>query len=135
MRNPEVKIKALGVASVFVLLAVVSAYGQTTVRANIPFAFAAAGKTLPAGQYDFVRDTSDEVIKVAGPVKGPTVQAMVITRLAGGMHTTPQDAHIVFDKVGEKYFLSEVWIPGVDGFLLHTTKEKHEHRIQDVSVR
>lgn len=135
MRNPEVRIKALGVASVFVLLTVVSAYGQTTVSSNIPFAFTAAGKALPAGQYNFVRDNNDEVIRVAGPVKGPSVMAVVITRLAGGMHTTPQDAHIVFDKVGEKYFLSEVWIPGVDGFLLHITKEKHEHRIQDVSVR
>jgi hypothetical protein len=134
MRNSEVKIKVLGVACVFVLLAVVSAYGQTTASAKIPFAFAAAGKTLPAGQYNFIPDNNDQAIKVEGP-KGAGVIVVVFTRLAGGMHTTPQDAHIVFDKVGEKYFLSEIWIPGVDGFLLYSTKEKHEHRILDVSAR
>jgi len=135
MKNSGMKIKVLGVASVFVLLAAASAYGQTTVSAKIPFPFTASGRSLPAGQYDFVRDTNDEAIRVTGAVKGSGAVAMVISRLAEGMHTTPQDAHIVFDKVGEKYFLSEVWIPGADGFLLHVTKEKHEHRIQHVPWR
>ena len=130
--HPEVKVKVLVVASVLTLLVVTSAYGQERVRANIPFAFTAAGKTLPAGQYDFVREANDEAIRVSSAAKGPGVIATVMTRLGGGIHTTAEDAHIVFDKVGDTYFLSEIWIPGVDGFLLHITKGKHEHRAVQV---
>lgn len=38
------------------------------------------------------------------------------------------EPHIVFDKIGERYFLSEVWLPGADGYLLHATNEKHTHQ-------
>jgi len=51
------------------------------------------------------------------------------TRLAGGLYTTPKDAHVVFDKIGNAYVLSELWLPGEDGLLLHVTKEKHEHKV------
>ncbi len=27
------------------------------------------------------------------------------------------------------YTLSEVWEPGTDGFLIHITRGKHEHRV------
>ena len=40
---------------------------------------------------------------------------------------------IVFDKVGDVFTLSEIWVPGLDGFMLHMTKEAHEHRIVNVS--
>jgi hypothetical protein len=56
----------------------------------------------------------------------------VQTRLGAAIHTTKQDSHIVFDKVGEVYTLSEVWIPGTDGWLLFSTKGKHEHKTIDV---
>lgn len=126
--------KVLGTACLFALL-VVSASAQTTVRANIPFAFTAAGKVLPAGQYEFLRQANDTTIRVTGSAKGSSAVAMVVTRLAASIHTTPQDAHVVFDKVGEQHFLSEIWIPGVDGFLLYSTKGKHEHEVVDVPSR
>jgi hypothetical protein len=115
------------------LLAVVSAYGQLTqsTKGTIPFQFTAAGTVYPAGEYRFVEDETGLSFRIEGPgnVRG---LALVLTRLAGGIHTTPADAHVVFDKIGETYYLSEIWIPGQDGFLLHSTKEKHEHRIVNV---
>ena len=59
----------------------------------------------------------------------------VLTRLAAGIHTTKQDAHVVFDKVGDKYTLSEIWIPGIDGFVLNMIKETHEHKILNVPIK
>jgi beta-xylosidase len=55
--------------------------------------------------------------------------ALIQTRIAAGIHTSAQDAHIVFDKVGNSYLLSEIWAPGIDGYMLNVTKEKHEHMI------
>ena len=126
------KIKLLLTLSLFALLAITLAYGQSLkVSANIPFAFIASGKTLPAGAYEFIPN-SDEPMKIAGPGKNASVLAPVLTRLGGAIHTTKQDSHIVFDKVGEVYTLSEVWIPGTDGWLLSSMKGKHEHRTVDV---
>jgi hypothetical protein len=109
-------------------------YGQSrVVKANIPFAFNVEGKTLPAGQYEFLPDTNGATMRILGAGKGSSVLAMIQTRMAAEIHTTPNDAHIVFDKVGDVYTLSEVWVPGVDGFMLHLTKGKHEHKVVDVS--
>ncbi len=114
----------------FVLLATGFGFAQIqtiqSLRANIPFQFVVEGKTLPEGEYNFIRNEGS--FQVVSVKKGPSAVALVITMLGGEIHTTPQDAHIVFDKVGDSYFLSEIWIPQMDGFLLNATKEKHEHR-------
>ena len=34
---------------------------------------------------------------------------------------------VSFDRVGDAYFISEVWIPGRDGFLLSGTMVPHTH--------
>ncbi len=104
-----------------------SAQAATQFRANIPFQFVVEGKTFGAGEYDFVQN-DDESIQVLAVKKGPSAVALVVSRLGGDIHTTPKDIHVVFDKVGDTYFLSEVWVPNMDGYLLRATKEKHTHR-------
>ena len=113
---------------------VISAHGQTkNLQGNISFDFKVGNKVFPAGQYKFTPDTIGKYFTIEGPgnVSGT---ALVITRVAGEIHTTPNDAHVVFDKVGETYFLAEIWIPGQDGFLLHSMRGKHEHRIVNVPL-
>ncbi len=116
---------------VFALLAAVLSFGQgrTVATANIPFAFSVEGRTLPAGQYQFIRDANADTMSILGPTKAASALVPVLTRLAGGIHTTPQDAHIVFDVLGDVHTLSEVWASGDDGYLVHITKEQHQHRI------
>lgn len=112
--------------------AVIFGYGQpASIKAMIDFQFTAGGQVLPAGEYEFKRDTTAPMFRVQGEGKN-FVMAPVITRLAGAMHTTPQDAHIVFDKIGDTYLLSEIWIPGEDGFMLLATKGPHEHKVVNV---
>jgi hypothetical protein len=120
--------------SLLILAVVVSAYGQAmmTARATIPFAFMVGKQVLPQGQYEFRKTSTPAAINVKNVDKGTSAYAPIITRLAGGIHTTPKDAHIVFDKVGDVYTLSEIWEPGQDGYLLHSTKGEHEHQIIDV---
>jgi hypothetical protein len=124
------KTKIMLTMSLFALLVVTSGYGQQslTVKAKIEFPFTVEGKVLPAGQYEFVRDNLAATFRVQGEGKIGAL-ATILTRLAGEMHTTPQDAHLVFDKVGDTYLLSEIWFPTEDGYLLLATKGKHAHKV------
>jgi hypothetical protein len=119
--------------SLIAFLAVTSGYAQTTtmVTGKIAFPFTAGGKALPAGQYDFVRDGAGPTIRVVSAGKNMAL-VPIITRMSGAIHTTPNDSHIVFDKVGDKYALSEIWIPGQDGYMLSSTKGEHGHAVVDV---
>ncbi len=60
--------------------------------------------------------------------KGTGMFLTTITRLAAP-EVSLVDAHLVFDKVGDTYYLSEVWMPGEDGFLLYAAKGKHTHTL------
>jgi hypothetical protein len=102
------------------------------ISAKIPYEFTAAGKLLPAGQYDFIYDAGSRQVTIRGTEKGSGVMMPIITLLAGAIHTTPNDSHVVFDKIGSKYMLSEIWIPRIDGISLLSTKEMHEHAIVNV---
>jgi hypothetical protein len=130
------RLKILGAITLLTLLAATFAYGERQLLrvVNISFEFRVGGKVLPAGQYKFAQDDRGQFVTITSAGKS-TVRAQihVITRLAAGMHTTPKDAHLVFDKVGSVRHLAELWIPGEDGFMLHSMKEQHEHEIIDVS--
>jgi hypothetical protein len=121
------------VASLFLFSMVTSSYAQTSLRASIPFAFKVGDKQLSSGEYQFIWTANTQSIRVVSDKDSGI--AIVLTRLAAGIHTTAKDAHVVFDKVGEQYWLAEMWIPGVDGFDLHNMTEKHEHRIIDMPVK
>jgi hypothetical protein len=126
------KTKIMVTMALMALLAVASAYGQpSSIKVKIDFPFTVAGKALPAGQYEFVRDNTALTFRVQGEGKIGAL-ASVLTRLAGEMHTTPQDAHLVFDVVGNTYLLSEIWIPAEDGYLLLATKGQHTHKVINV---
>ncbi len=108
--------------------------GQSTaesIKTKIDFPFTVGGKALPAGEYDFSAINNDQQFRVQGEGKN-TALVNVITRLAGEMHTTPQDAHLVFDVVGDTYTLAEIWIPGVDGYVVQVTKGAHTHKVVNV---
>jgi hypothetical protein len=54
----------------------------------------------------------------------------VVTRLARRNGSSDDNGPtLVFDRVGKTHALSEVWLPGQDGYLVKGTPEKHEHDI------
>jgi hypothetical protein len=130
------KIKILVMVGFFMLFG--TTFGLTQmisegVRVDIPFQFTVGNKVLPAGQYNFIKADLDTAIEVVSVKGGPSSNVIVVTRLGGEIHTSPQDAHIVFDQVGDKYIFSELWLPELDGFLVNITKGKHGHRSIKVS--
>ena len=127
------KRKIMLTVGLIALLAVTSGYGQQwQLKAKMDFPFTVGSTVLPAGEYEFVRDNLATIFRVTDGDKNSAL-APIITRLAGAKHTTPQDAHLVFDVVGETHFLSEIWIPGEDGYLVQSTKGKHEHKVINIT--
>lgn len=101
------------------------AYAQQQMTFDATFAFRLGNQVHQAGQYSVTVNADQEILSFA-PVKGTANAVLVQTRLAEP-ESPLSGGHIVFDKVGDLYYLSEVWIPGYDGFLLHSTKDKHIH--------
>jgi hypothetical protein len=116
------------VVAIFGATFVLAQGAQPMIRADIPFQFTVGTKVLPAGQYDLAPTPLGDAIRVINAKGGPSCDALVLTRLGGEIHTSPQDSHIVFDKVGGQYTFSELWLPNNDGYLVSLTKEKHTHR-------
>jgi hypothetical protein len=123
-----VSVVVLGVA---ILAAPGSAYaqgGSQYLVTKVDFPFNVNGQTFEPGSYRVERraDMPTLMIQAVGGKASGTVP--IVTRLAkrdGGS----KDSGLVFDKVGETYVLSEVWIPGQDGFLVNETREEHVHAV------
>jgi hypothetical protein len=126
------KTKILLVVTCFMLGMVASAFAQDIIEAKIPFQFTFGTKVLPAGTYVVNVNFDGQTVSVKSESKGGVAIKPFITLLASQMHTTPQDSHLVFDKVGETCTLSEVWLWQGDGVLVHSTKGKHEHKVINV---
>jgi hypothetical protein len=116
---------------VLLLLSAAVAYGQPIeVKAPIDFAFTVEGKVLPAGQYNFTRSDDGLSFRVQGVGKEAKdgALALIITRLSGEMREKKMGTYLVFDNVGNVNTLSEIWLPGDDGYLVGITKVQHTHK-------
>ena len=85
-----------------------SAYG---VRANVPFDFTVGDKTIQAGKIIAAVPSSD-----AGRMTIRNIDngqdALRIARALRGADSSDA-AKLVFRKYGNRYFLAEVWVPGL----------------------
>jgi hypothetical protein len=115
------------IAAVFMMVAVSQpASAQSRYDFKAPFDFVAHGKPCPAGDYTLVANDTDEVLTLeAKDPQGGNVALMVETRLAE--RKALADPEVVFDKVNGQLILSELLVPGLDGYLVAVTKAKHTH--------
>jgi hypothetical protein len=102
------------------------AHAQVTSDFKVPFDFVAAGHTFKAGDY-VLRPNSDEAVFTLEPTKGNGERVLlpVETRIASDASVTQPT--VVFDKAGGKLSVSELLVPGNDGYLFLVTKAKHTH--------
>jgi hypothetical protein len=121
----RIKIPLAVAAVVLGVLMSAPAFAQATLRVDIPGAFTAGGKVVPAGAYEFVEQTPDVILMRPVSAKGPQVELPVITRLASSNDT---DSKVVLDKMGTSAMLSEIWIAGQDGYLVYAAKGPHTHQ-------
>jgi mono/diheme cytochrome c family protein len=109
----------------FCAVGAVFGQGVEAVRADIPYEFTFGSKVLPAGTYTLTVTKFGLQAQSAG---GEVYRASIITRL-GGPTALFQGGSLVFDKSGNVRILSEVWIAGADGILLHSTPKNHAHEV------
>jgi len=114
------------------LLAVVvsaTAYAQEPgqpVRATIPFDFSLRGKTLPAGKYE-IRRISDEPdgLMIVGINRDNRSERVMFETEAVQARKIPRRGELVFNRYGDSYFLSEIFVSGEqEGRELHASRQE-----------
>ncbi len=120
MRKSSVVV--LAVALLTVVIGSSLAYADDLV-ANIQFPFKAGGKDFPAGRY-IIKTDSELDLTVRNLDTGAGAILLVSTRISA---RDDQKSLVILDKKGDEYYLSEVYMPGIDGFALQGAQGKHSH--------
>ena len=105
----------------------IKAQNPILLNVNVPFEFKAGDKLLPAGNYEVTRNVSsgDNVLLVRKSDGSASSLIQVITRISG---RDTESGEVVFDKVGDSYYLAELFVPGSDGYDLPGARpQKHSH--------
>lgn len=107
MKNRVTTILAIG--GLFFVLAVASAQAQIPARleVNVPFDFTAGKQTLKAGTYS-IRKLSGNALVIRSDDGTKTV--LVSAPLTIGSRDYKAGERLVFNRYGEKYFLTQAWI-------------------------
>jgi hypothetical protein len=110
-----------------------SAAARLVADATIPFAFVVSGAEVPAGKYEvLVEDPSVGTLILRNAESGKTILVPFTTRLA--MRPADEDL-LVFDRAGDKHYLSEIYISGSDGYFLPGAPSRHTHAQVKVSKK
>jgi hypothetical protein len=116
----------IGTLSLVVLAVLISstgAFAQSYAKANVPFAFAVGSAQLPAGSYE---------IKTVGQGNSSVViqndeSSAAAMSTAGREQPRNTSAKLVFHRVGNTYFLAEVWRSSTaEGMIIPTSKQEKE---------
>ena len=110
---------------------------EGSIEADVPFAFIVKETSLPAGKYTFIR--LDQTNPLVLEIRSATGHKVVMFEAENAqIAQIPRHPELVFNKVGEQYFLSQIWADDTDiGYQLPKTKAeerleasgmKSEHR-------
>lgn len=112
------------------LLAAPLAVAQNTVVADIPFPFAVAGKAFPPGEWTMARVDTGGVplcmIKDRESRDALLVVANVVYKPPDGQ------TRLVFNRYGDRYFLSVIWLPDTRGYYFIPMKEERDLRLAGI---
>jgi len=124
MRNKM--FSSIAMLSLFFVLAIagVQAQRSTGVEVNLPFDFTAGKGTLKAGRYN-VRKLSGEVFSIRSE---DGKQTIVNAQLTVGSRDSKGGARLVFNRYGDSYFLSQIWLTQEIGQQLFPTKSESKAR-------
>lgn len=104
MKNARFVLLGLSV----LLMAAAAQAQQTKVQANVPFDFVVGDRTYPAGEYSLRSVTNDgAVIQLTNDVDARNVNSNSCRNA-----TLATQTKLVFRKMGDEYFLYQVWTEG-----------------------
>ncbi len=98
------KLNAFGAYALFAACCL-SAQAETSVIANVPFDFMVRNQHLAAGSYTMVVDIPKSTVLIRGAEDAVFTLSIGTTRASHG----DLKAKLVFNRYGDRYFLSEVW--------------------------
>jgi len=126
--------------ALFLVAGVASAFAQADFK--VPFPLQAGGKKLAAGDYVLAKAAEGGLV-LRQVSTGKETPVAVIERIAQPVPPVPEP-RLVFDEVGDfapsyteyltVYVLSEVWLPGEDGYRVHVTKGAHKTKVVNGAV-
>ena len=123
-------LRVLVMFSVLAILAVSSAYAQSSNRqtAYIPFAFSVGNKDFPAGEYAVSRlnPSADRTALGIRSADSRTGSIVLTTPIQAAK--TSEKAMLVFSRYGDQYFLAQVWTPA-DAMGLAIAKSRAERAL------
>lgn len=92
-------------------------------KGTIPFGFVVSGKAMPAGEYRVDQDFASGTLLVRAFDAESAAIALVANNEPAGPREAPR---LVFHRYGDRYFLSQVWIPNKYHSTLHATTLERE---------
>jgi hypothetical protein len=114
----------LATLGLLALLATGSAFGQQGMTFDIPFDFRIGTSVMPAGEYKVTQFLNSGLTDIASEAR--KVDVRVLTHV-GGRNAAPNKSKLVFNRYGDRYFLSSVWQSGTDaGRVLPVSKVERE---------
>jgi len=106
------KKQLMALVGVGLLLATVSAYAQTIrVKAQVPFDFIANHETLPAGEYSIQSLGFDSTLLIRN---ADMKEHAIVNSNRCESGKPAEKTKLVFRKYGDRYFLAEVWVEGME---------------------
>ena len=98
----------------FVMLTAAPLFAQNQscllMKVDVPFAFSAGKQILPAGNYYVTAITPENTIALVSSPDGQ--HSLILADLPNYSDSPSADSRLVFQKYGNEYFLTQVWVKG-----------------------
>jgi hypothetical protein len=94
----------VSLASLFLLATTAAAFGQSALKANIPFAFSVGNSQMPAGHYLFSEDPVRKTITIHNLDTKAAIETQAQLDVARGQDRFAMQFH----RYGSEYFLTSV---------------------------
>lgn len=132
----RIQLRNAAILGLFFVLVTATSQAQTRGEVNIPFDFSAGSAKLKAGIYTVKRMSANAL--AIRSVDGKTT-ALVNAPLTLGSRESRAGQRLVFNKYGDHYFLSQIWLRVDSGRQLFPTAEEtrasRDHRLADRNAK
>ena len=126
--------RLVAILGIFLGFAVASVHAQapSKVEANIPFAFSAGKTTLQPGVYSIKRLSGNNVIVRSEDGKSNVILNAPVTNTSSDPNAVER---LVFEKHGEQYALSQIWLTADTGRQVWIRNKKEKSERIEIAVR
>jgi hypothetical protein len=99
-----------GLMALTVMASTQVARAQDPMVVKIPFEFAAGNTTLPAGEYSVKISETNQALLLVNRMNSEA--SVILTTNPAEAREIQTDSKLVFNRYGDRYFLSQVWSAG-----------------------